>query len=213
MTKSLPASIQDLELGPACQRLSSKRLAFVAALVFEVPSGKGAAEKAGEIAGYPAVEARRLSRDKGIVTAVRELLEQRMVLEAGAAIDTLKDAMSDPYSKERVKAAGMVLDRVLPSKQQLTLDVTAPVDRTADTLKHLQHMIDIGVGEDALVQEFGKIGLAHYRELLAKQNSDAAKVIDGEVVEVEVVEVVEATPKRKPEPAVEERQETWEDIL
>ena len=202
MTKHVPAPLQELELGPYCSKLSGKRLAFVAALVFEVPSGKGAAEAAGVIAGYSATEARRLSRDKSVSAAVKELMEQRMILEGPAALDTLREEMNNPYGKDRTKAAGMILDRVIPSKQHLTLETTAPVDRTAETLKHLQHMLDIGASEDVLVNEFGTIGLKHYRALLDKQRMDNAKVIDAEAIEIE------PTPKEAPK-----RIETLDDLI
>lgn len=146
-----------------------------------VPGGKGAAEVAGRLSGYTLVEARNLSRDKGIVNAVKELMEQRLVLEAGGAIDTLTEAMS--YGKDKVRAANSILDRVISSKTQLTVEATGPVDRTAETLKHLQHMMDLGATEEVLVKEFGSIGLQHYRALLAKQNSDNAKIIEAEVIE------------------------------
>ena len=181
----LPAALRDVDLGPHCQKLSTKKLIFATALVFEVPAGEGAAEAAGELAGYSEQEARRLSRDRGIVAAVKELMDQKLVLHAAPmAINTLMETMENVASKDRTKAASIILDRVLPVKSQLTVETTT-IDRTAETLKHLEHLENIGVGEDALVKEFGTLGLQHYRGLLAQRRADQAKLIEGEATEVQ----------------------------
>src|SRR5579885_2227335 len=127
--KNVPAVLEDIELGPACQKLSGKRLRYVAALVFEVQPGPNAPVAAGKIAGYSDATAKALARDKFIAAAVEELARQRLVLDVPLALDTLRGAMTDKYGKDKVKSAMALLDRVLPTKQEIKVETTV-VDRT-----------------------------------------------------------------------------------
>ena len=62
-----------------------------------------------------------LAHDPRIIAAVEELARQRLTLDVPQALDTLRSAMSDKFSKDKVRAATALLDRVLPSKQELTV--------------------------------------------------------------------------------------------
>jgi hypothetical protein len=211
MSKNLPAVLEDIELGPAAQKLSKKRLHFAAALVFEVPAGPDAVVAAGKIAGYADATAKQLARDKTVAAAVEELARQRLTLDVPIALDTLRSAMTDKYGKDRVKAAQAILDRVVPTKQEIRVEATV-VDRQQQTLDYLAHLISKGATEEMLLAEFGPVGLDRYRKALAEREASKAKVIDADF---EVVN--EAAPAPQPEPAapsvVEDTDDELGDIL
>lgn len=187
--KPLPVPTEPMEIGPACQKLTPRQFRFAVALVYEVPPGAGAPEAAATVAGYSTDDrgrlcsyARKLAHSPPLVAAVEELLRQRLTLDAPQALDVLRKAMTDQYGKDKVKAAGMLLDRVLPVKQELKVTAEA-VDHTKDAVSHLRRMKELGVTRDVLVREFGEIGLARWEALLAAQ--EAAKPIDAEYTVIE----------------------------
>ncbi len=191
--KNLPAVLEDVELGPACQRLGAKRLRFAAALVFEVTSGKDAAVAAGKIAGYADSTARALARDKHIVAAVEELARQRLTLDVPLALDTLRDAMGERFGKDKVKAAQILLDRVLPTKQEIKVETTV-IDRTQQSIDYLAHLIAKGASEEMLLNEFGPAGLERHRKMLEAREKAKPIDVSFEVIEEKPVAPVEEKP-------------------
>ncbi len=196
---TLPASIEPMEIGPACQKLSPRQFRFAVAYMFDVPPGPGAAEAAATLA-YSGDRkrlrsyARKLLSNPNVVAAIEELARQRLTLDVPQALETLRQAMADKFGKDKVKAAGMLLDRVLPTKQELTIKA-APIDHTKMALDHLRHMKELGVSRDVLVREFGEIGLARWEELLAQHEAQRAPAIEGEFTIVSEGSKSEAEPE------------------
>lgn len=219
--KNVPAILEDVELGPACKQLSGKRLRFAAALVFEVLAGPGAPAAAGKIAGYAESTAKALARDKHIIAAVEELARQRLVLDVPLALNTLRDAMSEKYGRDKVKSAIALLDRVLPTKQEIRVETTV-IDRTQQTLDYLAHLIAKGASEQMLLAEFGPGGLERYRTMLAEREAkkQQQQTIDAEYTVIEGDQqpapaadpVLPAEPVQK-ETEVEAQTESLEDLL
>jgi phage terminase small subunit len=176
MTKnnSSLAPLEPAELGPAASRLTSRQLRFAVALVSEVTPGPKAAEAAAIVAGYKTASgyAAKLAHDPRIIAAVEELARQRLTLDVPQALDTLRSAMSDKFSKDKVKAAQILLDRVLPTKQELTIKAE-PIDRTKAAVEHLRRLQSMGATREMLLAEFGPQGLEHFQELARQKEAFA----------------------------------------
>lgn len=180
---------EPMEIGPACQKLTPRQFRFAVALVYEVPPGTSAPEAAAIVSGYSIEDrsrlrsyARKLANNPNIVAAVEELARQRLTLDVPAALDVLRKAMQEQFGKDKVKAAQILLDRVLPVKQELK--VTAETsDHTKDAIAHLKHLRELGADRELLIREFGEIGLARWEALLAVR--EAAKPIDAEFTVIE----------------------------
>jgi hypothetical protein len=201
MSETLPAvpvfSTEPSELGPACTKLSARHLRFAFALCNEV-AGPDAAMAAAIIAGFPTAnqsklraDARKLSHDPNIVTALEELGRQRLSLDLPLALETLRNAMKDPFSKDRVKAAQILLDRILPTKTEVkvTLD---KIDTNGSAIAHLKHLRDVlKIGQPALEREFGAEGLIRWTEIEAAQEKAKPITVDYEVIEPSPVQAAE----------------------
>jgi phage terminase small subunit len=172
--------LEPAELGPAASKLTSRQLRFAVALVSEVTPGPKAAEAAAIVAGFKSGRdyANRLAHDPRIIAAVEELARQRLTLDVPQALDTLRSAMSDKFSKDKVRAATALLDRVIPTKQELTVKAE-PIDRTKAAIEHLRRLQDMGASHEMLLRKFGPQGLQHFQEL-ARQQDASRNVIDVE---------------------------------
>jgi hypothetical protein len=147
------APLDQSDLGPACLKLSARHLRFAFALCSEV-SGPDAAEAAAIIAGFPGqaqdrtkfrTDARKLSHSPGIIAALEELGRQRLSLDLPLALETLRNAMQDRFGKDKIKAAQVLLDRVLPTKTEVKL-TTDKLDITGSAIAHLRHLRDVLIG-------------------------------------------------------------------
>ena len=203
------APLDPMEIGPACQKLTPRQFRFAVAYMFDVAPGTGAAEAAATLAGYEAepkslrAHARKLLSNPNIVAAIEELARQRLTLDVPQALETLRKAMADQYSKDKVKAAGMLLDRVLPTKQELTVKAET-VDHTKLAIDHLKHLKELGASRDLLLREFGEIGLARWEELLAQREAAKPPVLEGEFTIVPGGTTPEEPAKPQPERATQE---------
>lgn len=203
---NVPAIATPTEIGPAASKLSPIEQRFVYGLVFVVPPGVGANQAAAVLAGYsfPSEKklkdhAAKLARDPRVIAAVEEMARQRLTLDVPQALDTLRQAMNDKFGKDRVKAAQILLDRVLPTKQEIKVEVEQK-DQTQVTLDFLQHMLDIGTPTETLLKEFGPGGLETYSRMLKERAAAKAKIIDGEVIEPEPA----VTLQNEPTPPVDD---------
>jgi cyanate lyase len=177
------------ELGPACMKLSARHLRFAFALCNEV-SGPDAAMAAAIVAGFPTTnvaklktDARKLSHDPSIVAALEELGRQRLSLDLPLALETLRAAMKDKFGKDKIKAAQILLDRILPTKTEVMV-VTDKIDTNTSAIAHLKHLRDVlKVGQAALELEFGVEGLLRWSAIEAAQEKAKPLVVDYEVIE------------------------------
>lgn len=172
--------------GPAMSELNERQRLFVIG-VCDGLSYSEAARQAG-YAGEPqtiASTANRLLRSQPIIEAIAEVTKKHIRSLAPKAKAVVTEIMDDKYHKDRLKAAQQVLDRIDPAVQRQDINVRHEViDRTEETLKHLSHLLEIGVQREALVKEFGEFGLDHYMRLLEARKAASAKVIDAEFVEI-----------------------------
>jgi hypothetical protein len=178
------------ELGPASAALSPQHFNFAVAL-FTVPPGVGAAEAAAVLAGYTFETKKELTRatnrlacDPRIIAAVEEMARQRLTLDVPQALETLRQAMSDKFSKDQVKSAEAILRRVIPERQEIKVSVEQK-DQLQITLDLLAHMLAIGTSPEVLAREFGAGGLVTYTRMLESRNASKPQVVDAEYTVIE----------------------------
>lgn len=108
--------IDDPEYGPAMQALSEKQRAFVMAMI-EVPgcSHAAAARRAGysDVAEGAKVRGHYLAHNPSVQAAIREESGKRLNAASLTAAGVLMQLLTDEAveAKDRIKAAGMLLDR------------------------------------------------------------------------------------------------------
>jgi hypothetical protein len=170
-------------------KLSARHLRFAFALCNEV-AGPDAAMAAAIIAGFPTAnnpklraDARKLSHDPNIIAALEELGRQRLSLDLPLALETLRNAMRDPFSKDRVKSAQILLDRILPTKTEVKVTMDK-IDTNGSAIAHLKHLRDVlKIGQAALEREFGVEGLIRWTEIEVAQEKAKPITVDYEVIE------------------------------
>jgi hypothetical protein len=133
--------------------------------------------------------ASRLMRDDRMIAAIAE--EARKLLRGGApdAVKALLNLVRDPEAKDHARGIAMVLARTDPEVQQHDLQVTHRVlDPDAEALEELRAARALGATREKLLELFGGNYLPRLERLEAAElelNSNRAKIIDGEVVEIE----------------------------
>lgn len=145
---------------------------FVLAFKGEVRPGPDAAMEAARIAGYEdqpgnplRLQAAGLLKGKAIFEALKEL--GCAGVPAAIRLQSIREVMDTPYSKDRLKAARLVLDRFMPATQKSEVKAEV-VNREEVTLTHLKHLVEIGAERAALIREFGEFGLSRYTKLLER---------------------------------------------
>jgi hypothetical protein len=183
---TVPALVEDKDrdFGPCMSACKPKERAFVIAVV----GGQSFANSA-RLAGYgeadstPATLASIGHRIKSYPRVSAALVEEaRLALRSLApkAVGTVMEILDSFAPRERLKAAEMILARTDPTVTKIEGKIEHEiVDRETETLKHLAHMISLGVGEDALVREFGPLGLQYYRDKLEALEAKS-KIVDAE---------------------------------
>ncbi|MCI0539658.1 MAG: hypothetical protein L0Z50_30995 [Verrucomicrobiales bacterium] len=180
--------MNDLDFGEAVAALPDKQRDFVLAFMNE-PSGPDALANAADIAGISERTARRLLRSRAVLAALKELGKAEVLALAPSALAAVRDIIARPHSKDQLRAAQTILDRVDPIVQKMEVKA---VDTEAITLKHLRHLMEIGATREVLVREFGEYGLSRYMAML--EAKPVVPVIDATpVVEAPAIEA-------KPEP-------------
>jgi phage terminase small subunit len=165
----------DAEFGPAMAALNERQRRFVIAMIEHPGCTQG---KAAELAGYSTssdVYLRKtghaLAHDERILAAINEEAGKRMrsaaILAAGVLIDIAGDG--DASNKDRMKAAGMLLDRTGFGAAQ-TINVNKTVtDRT-------------GAG---MLERIKALASQHGLDPAKLLGVNTAPVVDGEFSEVE----------------------------
>jgi hypothetical protein len=198
MTRGLPAKADWGELGPAMRALPNNRWrAFVEFLLLE-PPGHGAQTAAARRAGFGHTKttplnmariASRLMRDDRMIAAIAQ--EARKLLRGGApdAVKALLNLVRDPEAKDHARGIAMVLARTDPEVQQHDLQVTHRVlDPDQEALEELRAARALGATREKLLELFGGNALPRLERLEAaemERNSNRAKIIDGDAVEIE----------------------------
>jgi len=195
-TVPMLAQDKDRDFGPAMSACKPKERIFVLA-VMAGQTFAAAARSAGygEPDSTPATLAsigHRIKSYPRVSAALVEEARTAMRSLAPKAVGTVLEILDGFSPRERLKAADMILSRTDPTVTKIEGKIEHEiVDRETETLKHLAHLISLGVGEDALVKEFGPLGLQYYREKLEALEAKA-KIVDAEY---EVVS--EAQPQEK----------------
>lgn len=128
---------EEAGLGPAMQALNAGQRRFVLAMVETPGITQGEAARA---AGYSAVspgslrvQGHMLAHDEAVLAAIHEVASKRLRSNSLLASDVLVQIMSDndAPTKDRLKAAGMLLDRTGFAAVQ-TINVNKTVSDTTD---------------------------------------------------------------------------------
>lgn len=165
------------EYGPAMQALTDKQRAFVMAMI-EVPgcSHAEAARRAGysDIADGAKVRGHYAAHNPAVQEAIREEAGKRLnassLAAAGVLLKLLTDDAIEP--KDRIKAAGMLLDRSGFGAAQ-TINVNKTVTRK----------IDVSAAADKIA-EFRRKFPEQFAKLIGGETVPAPTVIDAEFTEV-----------------------------
>ena len=185
------------QLGPAMQALTERQRAFVRSLVTQRP-GYGALTRAARAAGYCkdskgapanlAKHAHDLSRNEKVIAAIAEESKKVTRIAHPEAVSALLNLIRDPSHKDHARAVAMLLDRADPAKSKHSIDVThRHVDPDQEALEELRAARELGASKQKLQELFGENGLLRLEKLEAVDNvrrAEAAKVIDGQAVEV-----------------------------
>ena len=113
------------------------------------------------------------------------------LLRGGApdAVKALLNLVRDPEAKDHARGIAMVLARTDPEVQQHDLQVTHRVlDPDAEALEELRAARALGATREKLLELFGGNYLPRLERLEAAElelNSNRAKIIDGDAVEIE----------------------------
>jgi phage terminase small subunit len=199
MTGQLPARRPDFgELGPAMQALSEQRRDFVYHYV-TAPPKKGSLVEAYRQAGYgqgstPTIQAKaawRLSRDARVLAAITEESKKILRVAFPEAANALVNLVRDDTHREHGRAIQMIMDRAFPVETKHNIEVVHTTkDSDTEGVELLREYRKQGWTRDALEKVFGGNGLPRIEALEAadaRRRAQEAKVIDGEVIEAEVM--------------------------
>jgi hypothetical protein len=140
-----PLEPVDAEDGPKMKALPTDRhRAFVRAM-YQVKPGHGAAVRAAKLSGFGtpgstpqsmATIASRLTHDKRVQEAFAEQDQLYIRASAPRAIRALTALIENPDAKDHARGIGMVLDRVHPTENTLTVkhDATPAFQNTAEVM-------------------------------------------------------------------------------
>jgi hypothetical protein len=193
----VPAKREDWgQLGPAMRALPNDHWrAFCYALVTG-PGGHGKYTAAARAAGLgknstPANLGKfawQLAHDSRMIAAVAEMAQKYLRGAHPEAVNALHNMIRDPQHRDHGRAVLALLDRVDPVVSKQNIEVTHRIlDPDQEALEELQALRQLGTSREKLLELFGGNGLARLERLEAAdlgRRADAAKVIDGEVIEV-----------------------------
>jgi hypothetical protein len=130
-----------------------------------------------------------LSRNPKIIAALNE--EGRKLIHGGLyadAIVAVRNLVQDAAHRDHARAVGMVIDRVHPLTTHHSVDVVHRHENPDQVaLEELKALKQLGATREKLLELFGPNGLDRIEALEAAeiaQRAAAAKVIDGQAIEV-----------------------------
>jgi phage terminase large subunit-like protein/phage terminase small subunit len=182
-------------LGPAMKALSPKHQRFVLAL-FEnpKPGSHGAIAAAARAAGYGlnsepatvAVIGQQIAHREDVQAAIAEYTRKEIHKTGPAAVSAVRQIVSDPLHKDRLKAANVILERITPTVQRVEVAVSVAVDHTKEALEALRYMKELNVPRQKLLEHFGHTGLPRYERMLAEQEvaTKGQEIVEAEFKEI-----------------------------
>jgi hypothetical protein len=202
MEMSIAADKDWGQLSPEMQALPNERWReFCYHLVTQKP-GHGALTRAARAAGFGknstptnlAKIAWRMSRDERLIAAVAA--ESKKVIRLGhpEAVAAVLNLVRNPKHRDHMRAVDAVLSRADPIESHSRHNIEVlhrTVDPDREALEELRALRHLGTPREKLLALFGHNGLDRIEALdLAdtSRRADAAKVIEGKVVEMDAAE-------------------------
>jgi hypothetical protein len=196
-TRRPPAKREDWgQLGPAMRALPNDQWrAFCHALVTG-PGGHGKYAAAARTAGFgkgskPSTlgkQAWQIAHDDRMIAAIAEEARKHLRGAHPEAVNALHNMIRDPEHRDHGRAVLSLLDRVDPIVSKQNIEVVHRVlDPDQEALEELHALRQLGTSREKLLDLFGGNGLSRLERLEAAElgrRADAAKVIDGDVIEV-----------------------------
>ena len=203
------------QLGPEMRALANdKQRAFVENYLLQSYTNRhknnhGAQANAARMAGYGGQKATplnlariasRLMRDERIVAAITAKLRKYLRALMPEAVKAMHAMIRNPEHPGHVRAVCMSLDRSDPITTHQEISVThKTIDMDQEGIEELRALRKLGVSREKMIETFGGNGLARLEALEAAdtlKRANEAKVIDGEVIEVEpTARVVSRVPR------------------
>jgi hypothetical protein len=128
-----------------------------------------------------------LSRQR-VIDLIVEVTRKQIRSSAPEALAAVREIISDPEHRDRLKAAQTILERVEPTMQKVDISVKHEVvDRDGEAVAYLRKLRELGVSRSKMEDELGYSDLPRYERLLELEDAKraAAPVID---VEYSIVE-------------------------
>jgi hypothetical protein len=194
------------EMGPAMRALPNNRWrAFVEFYLLETYTNNnkdnyGAQAAAARQAGFgtPRTTPRsmahmawRLMRDERMISAVAEETRKYVRSIAPEAAKAVQNGVRNPDHKDHARFVAMALDRADPIESRQQIEVTHKVmDPDTEALEELRALRALHTPHAKMLEVFGVNGLDRLLALEAAdqtRRATAAKVIEGEVIEGEVL--------------------------
>jgi phage terminase small subunit len=187
------------ELGPAMRALANdQQRDFVYLYVQERPR-KGALVEAYRAAGYgegstPANQAKgawRLSHDERVIAAIAEETRKIVRVAFPEAANAMLNLVRDPTHRDHGRATMAVMERAFPVETKHNIEVVhKTVDPDVEAIEELRALRKLGISREKLIEFFGGNGLDRIEALEAadaNQRAQAAKIIEADVIEAEVL--------------------------
>jgi hypothetical protein len=130
----------------------------------------------------------KVMRDDRMIAAVAEESRKYLRSIAPEAVKAVQNGVRNAEHKDHARFVAMALDRADPIESRQSIDVThRHVDPEQEELEELRALRQLGTTREKLLELFGGNGLSRLERLEAAdtaQQAQAAKVIDGEAVEI-----------------------------
>jgi hypothetical protein len=131
----------------------------------------------------------KIAHDERMIAAVSAESKKYLRGAHPEAVAALLNMVRDDGHRDHGKAVLSLLDRTDPIVSKQNIEVThRHIDPDQEALEELRALRQIGATREKLVELFGGNGLARLERLEAAETvsrAAAAKIIDGEVIEVE----------------------------
>ena len=122
-----------------------------------------------------------------VIDLIVEVTKKQIRSSAPEALAAVREIISDPEHRDRLKAAQTILERVEPTLSRIDLNVRHEVvDHDAEAINYLRKLRELGVPRDKQIEELGFSALPKYEKLLELEDAKkAATVIDADYTIVE----------------------------
>lgn len=192
MTERLNAPERETDLPDALRELPEKERVFVLAYIehgnaAQAARDAGFGEEGSKALTFARIGHRLLTRERvrdAVIAICKPALRSLMPKAVHAIKETLEMPMTN--ARDRLRAAGMVLDRTDAIVQRIEGEITHThaIDHTAEALNQLRALKALGVAREKLEEIFGFGGLQKYEAMLAEQDARKPNVIEAEYREL-----------------------------